>query len=443
MKFKSLHFRSTGNTRYSTHKKQISNIILVGHVLLIFCITFRTITNAISVSLTLTHIHIHTHTHTLMESSASSEFAFVSSFLPPSLLDSSRAITNFPNVSTRKQVHGNEPTMSIVNDKKKSNIGQKLAAIAMTAMLALPFPQDVLAASSGGRIGGGSFRSAPRSAPTRTYRGGTGYSGGYRGYSGGGLFSPVVPVPVPVTPYYSPFTPFSTGILVGGGGGSLVSALVVAAGAGLLLRGVAFRNSDVYDDDEAVSGSRDVAVVTLKLGLLATATRVRDALDSLARGGDTTTAAGLSNVLADASVSLLRSSEYWVSASSSLKLARGGDAERLFNEASVLERSKLARETLSNVGGQRRSAPTIDTSGLNPEEYVVVTLVVATSGAIWKRIPRRGVNGTEDVRQVLSALGSVSADEMQALEVLWAPQQHGDSMSRAEMRIEHPELKDL
>lgn len=360
--------------------------------------------------------------------------AFVSSFLPAPLLSPSLTLSlnGKHTSSTTQQLHIIVPAMNVADDDKKPRFGVKLATMAMTALLALPFPQDALAASSGGRVGGGSFRSTPRSSPARSYRGGSGYSRGYSGY-GGGL--------APVTSYYSPISPFSTGIVVGGGGASIVSALVLTAGAGLWLRGVAFQNSAGFDN-EVDAASRDVAVVTLKVGLLASAIRVRDALDSLARGGETTTARGLSNVLGDATVALLRSSEYWVAASSSLNVARGGDAERLFNEAAIRERSKLARETLSNVGGQKRSAPSLDdTSGMM--ENVVVTLIVATDAAISKRIPRRGIRSTEDVQKILSALGSISADEMQGLEVLWAPQQRGDSMSRAEMQLEHPELKDL
>jgi len=46
----------------------------------------------------------------------------------------------------------------------------------------------------------------------------------------------------------------------------------------------------------------------------------------------------------------------------------------------------------------------------------------------------------EDIKQVLGALSAVSGEDMDALEVLWAPQQRGDSMTRAEMLLDHPEL---
>jgi len=107
-------------------------------------------------------------------------------------------------------------------------------------------------------------------------------------------------------PFFSPFSPAPV-IVAGGGGGSIVSALVVASAAALLIRGVAFRSTSDVED-----GVRDSCIVKLKVGLLANATRVRDSLDDLARGGDTSTSKGLSRVLGDTVVSLLRSTDFWV-----------------------------------------------------------------------------------------------------------------------------------
>jgi uncharacterized membrane protein len=77
-------------------------------------------------------------------------------------------------------------------------------------------------AASGGRIGGGSFRSAP-SIP-RSYGGGGmrgGYGGGYRGgYGGGGMGFPFI---IPI---------------FGFGGGGLFGFLILMAVAGLLVNAV-------------------------------------------------------------------------------------------------------------------------------------------------------------------------------------------------------------
>lgn len=350
-------------------------------------------------------------------------FVFSSSFCPPAA-----RLRASPPLCERRSAN-----LVMAADEGGNGIGRKLAAVALAALLVLPSPMDALAASSSGRVGGRSF-SAPRSAPSRTYNRGGSYGGGYGGGYSGGYFSPVMPV----SPFF--YSPFSAPVVMfgGGGGGGLIGTAVVLGGAYVLLRSLQFRNDD--DNDEVGGGPRSTAVVTLKLGLLASATRVRESLDSLAMGGDTSTAAGLARVLSDACVSLLRSSDYWVSGATDLNVTRGRGAEQTFNEVSVRERSKLAKETLSNVAGERRSVPVGRTPNGDPEEYVVVTLVAAVDSSVAAKLPRQ-ISSSSDVRKVLTALSGVYGDQMQALEVLWAPQARGDSMSRAEMLLDHPELR--
>ncbi|MFM7382844.1 MAG: hypothetical protein ACKO1W_07315, partial [Microcystaceae cyanobacterium] len=63
-----------------------------------------------------------------------------------------------------------------------------LLILSLIATLVLSHSQSALAARSGGRIGGGSFRAPSRSYNTPS-RGGGGYSGGYRG---GGMGFPFI-----------------------------------------------------------------------------------------------------------------------------------------------------------------------------------------------------------------------------------------------------------
>ena len=86
------------------------------------------------------------------------------------------------------------------------------AALAVVVLL----PQPAVAAS-GGRIGGGSFRSAPM---PRSYSGGYGGGGYQRGYGGGGIGFPFI------VPFFF-------------GGGGLFGFLVLMAVVGLVLN--AFR----------------------------------------------------------------------------------------------------------------------------------------------------------------------------------------------------------
>eukprot|EP00171_Calliarthron_tuberculosum_P004035 IDg4035t1 len=80
--------------------------------------------------------------------------------------------------------------------------------------------------------------------------------------------------------------------------------------------------------------------------------------------------------------------------------------------------------------------------GAAPEEFVVVTLVVAADSALAQKVPRR-VEDVQDLRGAVGALGAVTAAELQAVEVIWAPQQKGDTLTRSEMLLDHPELRQL
>ena len=69
----------------------------------------------------------------------------------------------------------------------------------------------------------------------------------------------------------------------------------------------------------------------------------------------------------------------------------------------------------------------------------MVTVVVAATGGLARALPRRIQNVT-DLRRALTALAGVGTDDMQACEVIWAPQGEGDTLTEREMLTDHPEL---
>jgi uncharacterized membrane protein len=70
-------------------------------------------------------------------------------------------------------------------------------------------------------------------------------------------------------------------------------------------------------------------------------------------------------------------------------------------------------------------------------EYIVVTLLVGTQGKL--QLP--AINSAEDMQRALSQLGSISSDQLLALEVLWTPQAEGDVLTRDDVLAEYPNLK--
>jgi uncharacterized membrane protein len=192
-----------------------------------------------------------------------------------------------------------------------------------------------------------------------------------------------------------------------------------------------------------------VAVAKLQVGLLADARALQADLDKLAQKANTGSTSGLTQVLQETTLSLLRNPEYWAYAGGEVKQAKLESAEIEFNRFTLAERSKFSSETLSNVNNQIKqaggSAVAVAVGGglataapeAEPGEYIVVTLVVGAQGKI--NLPK--INSAADVHKALNELGAVSADRLLALEVLWSPQASGEVLTGEDMLTDYPSLK--
>jgi uncharacterized membrane protein len=293
-------------------------------------------------------------------------------------------------------------------------------ALALIGVLIFGHADSALAARAGGRIGGGSFRAPSRTVTPRSYRSPSG--GGY--YPGGGFGFP----------FLFPLFGF------GGGFGGLFTILLFIGLANFVMRAVREMGSD---GDGAGVDNPTVSVAKVQIGLLAEARSLQDDLNRMALSADTSSSEGLTQVLQEATLSLLRHPEYWQYATAKTESTRLLSAEQSFNQLVLAERSKLKGETLSNVNSrlQQASAPAELTgqgelAATKPGEYIVATLVVASQGKL--DLPK--ISTTQDVRQTLSRLGAVSSDRLLAVEILWTPQASGETLTSDEMVAEYPEL---
>ena len=303
---------------------------------------------------------------------------------------------------------------------------KSLVAVGLVLTLVMSQTGDALAARSGGRIGGGSFR-----APSRGYSSPSGGSYGGRGggyYPGGGFSSPFF------------FLPF-----IGGGGGGLFSLLITVAIGGFLLNtfrrvagGDSFEGGDVYNPK--------VSIAQIQVGLLAEARNVQSKLDQLAETVNADTASGRMYLLQETSLELLRHPEYWTYGKTGIQQAKLDRAEAVFNQLSLNERGKFTTETLSNINNQLRQAnanPVLNSTGelatveAERPEYIIVTLLVAATRSI--ELPK--INGQEDLRQALQMLGSLDASAIVAVEAIWTPQANGDALTTNDIMAHYPDLK--
>ena len=94
-----------------------------------------------------------------------------------------------------------------------------------------------------------------------------------------------------------------------------------------------------------------------------------------------------------------------------------------------------AKGELSEASG----STLVKTEGSAPGEYILVTILVAAQG----KVSLGKIQTADDLRNALNQLGSVSADQMLALEVLWTPQASGDTLTSDDLIEAYPNLKVL
>lgn len=290
--------------------------------------------------------------------------------------------------------------------------------------LVLVFSQadGALAARAGGRIGGGSFR-APRPSYGRTYSSPRSYRGPSGGYYPGGGFGFGFPFVMP---------------LFGFGGGGLFSLLIFFAIASFLIR--SFRASG-FGDEGGYTPNPSVSVARLQVGLLAKARHLQEDLNQLAMSADTSSSAGLSKVLQESTLSLLRHPEYWAYADTDTIATKLMSAEVEFNRLALMERSKFSHEAISNVNNQvsgSNSAALPDADGpLSSGEYIIATVIVATQG----KLALPSVNSEQDLHKALNQIGAIPSEQLMAVEVLWTPQVSGETLTSDEVIAQYPNLK--
>ncbi|APD48798.1 MULTISPECIES: DUF1517 domain-containing protein [Synechococcaceae] len=293
-------------------------------------------------------------------------------------------------------------------------------------LFAYPQPSD---AARGGRIGGGSFRSAPSFS-----RGGAGnFRGGARGgggFGGGGIGFPFL---IP---------------MFGFGGGGLFGFLILMTIAGVLVN--ALRGGGAGGGGGALPSANGrsyvtkpdgpVAVAQLQVGLLANARELQQDLRRLAETANTSNSAGLQKVLQETCLALMRQPELWVYANCEVGQVPFVSAESTFNRLSMTERSKLRSEVTSNVAGQRLQDSAVTAGNADAtSDFIAITLLVASRS----RLPVKTVNSAESLREGLRLIGAVSATDLLALEVIWQPEGEGEVLSTEELLTAYPQLQHL
>ena len=309
------------------------------------------------------------------------------------------------------------------------------AAFALAASLVLAAPSDALAARSSGRMGGSSFRAA---APSRNYSSpSSSYSSSSTMSAGPSMTSRSMIAPT----IFVPMGGYGYGMGMGYGFGNIVSLAFIA----IVLMAFLDNIKNMFGGDGIQLGGDAIAVVKVQIGLLGMARDLQLDLEKIADKADTSTTEGLHYVLEETVLALLRNPEYCVYGYATSASARGPEeAEDTFNEFSMDERGKLAEETLVNVNSRKRSTSAVKTGkdgdvdgGIN--EYILVTIIAACDGGL--KLP--AVTDSAELRTALKRVGAIRADALQAVEVIWTPQEEGDTLTEEELLADYPTLNVL
>ncbi|KAI8022826.1 hypothetical protein LOK49_LG03G01883 [Camellia lanceoleosa] len=332
-------------------------------------------------------------------------------------------------------------SVELVNEERASNPFEVIAKSILEALKALQKPTiaavlvglllmydpNSALAASGGRMGGKSFSSRSSSSSSS--------SRGYSSRSASPGFSYSVP-------YYAP-SPF------GGGGYYVGPAVGVGVGAGssffLILMGfAAFMLVSGFLSDRSEGGvltaTEKTSVLKLQVGLLGMGRSLQRDLNRIAETADTSTSEGLSYVLTETTLALLRHPDYCISGYSSVDVKRSiEEGEKRFNKLSIEERGKFDEETLVNVNNIKKKSTTNQRASGFSNEYIVITILVAAEGV--HKLP--AINGSADLKEALQKLASIPASRTLAVEVLWTPQNENDTLSERELLEDYPLLRPL
>lgn len=307
----------------------------------------------------------------------------------------------------------------------------------------------ILTKKSGGRSGGGSFKSRPSRSQTSSPRPSTkskkstSPSGSYQSptpkshnYNRRDYDSPT---------YHRNYTSYPR--RSSSTGGSLIGfllLLIFLVGFVLVVfyifRLLLNQGNTNSSSDRKIITERDndrVTVSLLQVVLASGAENLQQDLTELSITVDTSTDEGLLKLLRESVLLLLRNDQYWTHVLASSQSWDVSQAESEFARLSLQERSKFTNESLSNVDGQLKTRETRNEDSNGFADYLVVTLLLGTAddNPLFERI-----NTQESLDSALSKLSTLRGDYLLKLELLWTPQTANQYLTDEELLLEYTEV---
>ena len=334
----------------------------------------------------------------------------------------------------------------------------KLSLDSQVSIFTIGNSDVILAKKSGGRSGGGSFKSKPSrskkssprnssnqrkiTSPSRSYDSKNSTSPTYG--------NPATSYPRQTSPTYTDYSSTRHSRRNSSFGNFFLVIFVLIFLGGLifvlfyLFNQMFGSNSDSSNKTERkVIKERDndrVTVSLLQVVLSSGAEELQQDLSDLSTTVDTSTDEGLVELMRESVLALLRHDLHWThvwSNSNSLDISQ---AEQEFDKLSFAQRSKFTGESLSNVDGQikTRQSRSEDSEGF--PAYVVVTLILGTAddNPLFSKI-----HSLENLKEVLLKLSSIREDYLIKFELLWTPQTTNEYLTEDELLMEYTDVMPL
>ncbi|KAF8057896.1 coq6 [Scenedesmus sp. PABB004] len=185
----------------------------------------------------------------------------------------------------------------------------------------------------------------------------------------------------------------------------------------------------------------DLTVAKLQVGVFGQVEEVQRELDRIAGLLDSDDEDAMADLVHDVVVLLTRRAQYCGYAHTALFMTDDLDElEQKYNQASLKERAKFKAETLSNVGGRVVTEALRETGAdVGLDKWLCITLLLAAEATV--KLPK--IRGLQDLQESLTLLGSLPAESIVAVELLWTPQERGDSYAKDELLADYPKLVTL
>ena len=180
-----------------------------------------------------------------------------------------------------------------------------------------------------------------------------------------------------------------------------------------------------------------VTVSLLQVALSSAANGIQQELSELSRNTDTDSESGLVTLMQESALILLRHEIAWTHVLSSSVSLDINQAESSFDKLSITERSKFSRETLSNMDGTLKTKEMKNVPDEEFADYVVVTLILGTAD---DRPLFTKINTATSLKEELLQLASMRDDYLLKFELLWTPQQIDQYLTDDELLLEYSNI---